>query len=293
MLDKSLWTAIVTPFDEAGRNIDFKSLEKLLKLQEMTRNGVILLGSTGEGLSLSNKERRQIIEFAFKLKLKIPFMSGVPSHNLVAGLEWLEFCNQFPLAGYLMTTPIYTKPGVIGQTQWFEKLMQASEHNCMLYNIPSRAGIKLHAETVKNLTTNKKFAAIKDSSGTVDSLVEYKIASPNIAIYCGDDYMMPAMSAESARGLISVASNAWPIATSKYVQMCLKGTCVDSKLWCQACKALFTASNPIPVKALLHHLGLISHATVRLPLALADLPSIDELALINQLIINWEKHYAL
>ncbi|MDJ1304762.1 MAG: 4-hydroxy-tetrahydrodipicolinate synthase [Candidatus Midichloria sp.] len=293
MLNKSLWTAIVTPFDAAGKNIDFKSLEKLLKLQEAAGNGVILLGSTGEGLSLNDEERRQIIAFAFNLKLKIPLMSGVPSHNFIAALEWIEFCNQFPLAGYLMTTPIYTKPGIIGQTQWFEKLLQASNHQCMLYNIPSRAGIKLHVEAVRNLSTNKKFAAIKDSSGTVDSLVEYKMAAPNIAIYCGDDHLMPAMSAESEQGLISVASNVWPTATNKYVQLCLEGVRLDSKLWWQACKALSAASNPIPVKALLHHLGLISHATVRLPLSLNDLKSIDELALVNQLIINWEKQYAL
>ncbi|CAG7590026.1 MAG: 4-hydroxy-tetrahydrodipicolinate synthase [Candidatus Midichloria sp.] len=293
MLNKSLWTAIVTPFDAAGRSIDFKSLEKLLKLQKAAENGVILLGSTGEGLSLSDEERRQIIGFAFNLKLKIPLISGVPSHNFIAALEWIEFCNQFPLDGYLMTTPIYTKPGVLGQTQWFEKLMQASQHQCMLYNIPSRAGIKLHAETVRNLCTNKKFAAIKDSSGTVDSLVEYKMVAPNIAVYCGDDYLMPVMSTESAQGLISVASNVWPTATHKYVQLCLEGVRLDSKLWWQACKALFTASNPIPVKALLHHLGLISHAAVRLPLSLNDLKSINELTLVNQLIINWEKQYAL
>lgn len=44
----------------------------------------------------------------------------------------------------------------------------------MLYNIPSRAGVSLHAETVRNLFSHEKFWAIKDSSGTVDTLTKYK-----------------------------------------------------------------------------------------------------------------------
>jgi len=291
MLNKLLWTAIITPFEELGNNIDFKSLELFLRFQEAADNGVILFGSTGEGLSLSYEEKKKILKFAINLKLKIPLMVGVPSYNLNIALEWIKYCNEFPLTGYLITTPIYTKPGIIGQTKWLEQLLINSKHDCMFYNIPSRAGIKLHPEAVKNLSANEKFVAIKDSSGTIESLIEYKTAAPNIAIYCGDDYMMPAMAAESAHGLISVASNVWPTATNRYVKMCLNGVNLDIGLWSKACESLFAASNPIPVKKLLYQLGLISSPFVRLPLCTDDLESISELIAAHESIINWENKY--
>ena len=286
MLEQILYTACVTPFDRNGDSIDYQSLEKLLKMQENAGNGIVLLGSTGEGLSLSDHERKEIIKFAFGLGLKTQIIAGIPSHNLKAALDWLEFCNQFPVSGYLATTPIYTKPGVNGQIGWFKAILEHTNHSVMAYNIPGRSGIKLHPESVKNLLGYKNFLAIKDSGGTVDSIVDYKIAAPDMAIYCGDDYLMPAMAAEGAAGLISVASNAWPEATRGYVQKSLKMEKLQNKLWWQACRALFTASNPIPVKALLKDIGVINHDTVRLPLSMSDLPARELLLSYHKLINN-------
>ena len=285
MLKQILWTACVTPFTVSGDAIDYKSLEKLLDIQAESGNGIVLLGSTGEGLSFTDAERRQLVTFVCTLKIKAPVLVGVPSSNLYQALEWMEFCRDFPIDGYLMTTPIYTKPGVMGQTLWFETLMNKAHKPAMLYNIPSRAGISLHTETVQNLSQHERFAAIKDSSGTVDSLVAYKMVAPEIAVFCGDDYMMPSMAAEGAAGLVSIASNAWPVATRWYVVQALKSEYnTHSKVWWQASKAILAASNPIPIKALLHDLKLIEHDTVRLPLSIQDLPSRENLRQIHQLI---------
>lgn len=273
IISQILWTACVTPFKENGKQIDYKSFESILRLQEKAGNGILLLGSTGEGLSISDKERKEILEFAFKLNLKSQIIVGVPSYNLNIALEWLKFCNNFPINGYLMTTPLYTKPGIYGQAEWFKALLDSAKYQCMLYNIPGRAGIKLHSEVVKNLQDHEKFVALKDSSGMVDSIVEYKLAAPKIGIFCGDDYMMPAMASEGAIGLVSVISNALPLETRRYVEHCMKGLRIESKIWWQACKALFSASNPIPLKALMMDVGLIENDTVRLPLSMKDLPS--------------------
>lgn len=284
MLSQNLYTACVTPFTSNGEEIDYNSLEKILKLQEDAGNGMVLLGSTGEGMSLSDKEKKEVVNFACKLNLNAEVIVGVPSHNLSVALEWIKFCNELPIDGYLITTPIYTKPGVMGQTQWFEKLLNTSKYSSMLYNIPGRAGIRLHAETVANLKDHPKFLAIKDSSGIVDSLVEYKLAAPDIAVYCGDDYLMPATAAEGAVGLISVASNVWPKAVKKYVIDSLDKKKDIDKTWWKVCKALFAASNPIPVKALLKDLNVIDNDNVRLPLSIADLPSRELLLSYNEII---------
>ncbi|BET36690.1 dihydrodipicolinate synthase [Wolbachia endosymbiont of Culex quinquefasciatus JHB] len=258
-------------------------------MQAETENGVVLLGSTGESLSLTDSEKRTLVEFVCELKLNTKIIIGVPGVNLYQTLEWLDFCKGMPIHGYLMTTPIYAKPGIMGQTLWFEKLLEKAHVPAMLYNIPSRAGVSLHAETVRNLSSHEKFWAIKDSSGTVDTLTQYKKVAPNIEVFCGDDNMIPDMAAKGAAGLVSVAANVWPSVVHEYVKQCMSGENPQADSWQQACKTLFTASNPIPTKALLHDIGLIEHKTVRLPLSTEDLPSIETLRQANKMILGWKE----
>ncbi|MDD9331228.1 MAG: 4-hydroxy-tetrahydrodipicolinate synthase [Wolbachia sp.] len=284
-----LWTAYITPFSCNGDSIDYQSLERLLKMQAEAGNGVVLFGSTGEGLSLADSEKRALVEFVCELKLNTKIIVGVTGVNLYQTMEWIDFCKDMPIYGYLMTTPIYTKPGIAGQTLWFERLLERAHVPAMLYNIPSRAGVSLYSETVHNLSNHDKFWAIKDSSGTIDTLIKYKEVAPNIEVFCGDDIMMPAMAAYQATGLVSVASNIWPRATHKYVKKCLDSEKLSTNVWQQACESLSIASNPIPTKALLHDIGLIEHKTVRLPLSMQDLPSIEILRQANKLILEWEK----
>ena len=288
LLDQILWTATITPFTADGSAVDYASFERCLRRQEQAGNGIILMGSTGESLSLTDKERREVLEFACGLNLKTQLVVGAPSHNYYSALEWMDYCKDKPIQGYLLTTPIYTKPGIKGQTAWFETRLNKAAHPAILYNIPGRAGIRLHPETVKNLCNHEKFVAIKDSSGVVDSIVEYQTAAPNVPVYCGDDYMMATVAAEGSCGLISVAGNAWPEETRRYVEKCLRSERISSKIWWHACKVLFTASNPIPIKALMKDIGVIEHDTVRLPLSTADLPSRSKLLEHHDKITHWE-----
>ncbi|OEY87183.1 4-hydroxy-tetrahydrodipicolinate synthase [Wolbachia pipientis] len=257
-------------------------------MQSEAKNGLVLLGSTGEGLSLIESEKRTLVEFVCELRLDTKIIVGVSGINLRQSLEWIDFCKDLPIHGYLITTPVYTKPGIAGQTLWFEKLLEKAHVPAMLYNVPSRTGIKLYHETVSNLSKHNKFWAIKDSSGTINTVIEYKDAASHVELFCGDDNMMPAMASIGATGLVSVASNLWPYATYEYVKRCLNGDKSLQNTWWHACKALFTASNPIPVKVLLRDLGLIEYDTVRLPLSTNDLPSIAVLRKANQIILEWE-----
>ncbi|WCR57755.1 4-hydroxy-tetrahydrodipicolinate synthase [Wolbachia endosymbiont of Ctenocephalides felis wCfeJ] len=307
LLSKFLWTACVTPFNCSGDSIDYRSLQRLLTMQAEAGNGLVLLGSTGESLSLTDSEKCTLVNFVRGLELNTKIIVGVPGVNLHQTLRWLDFCKDMPIHGYLMTTPIYTKPGIMGQTLWFEKLLEKAHVPVMLYNIPSRAGVSLYPETVHNLSGHERFWSIKDSSGTVDTLIEYKKVAPNIEVFCGDDNMISDMANNGVAGLVSVASNVWPRVVHKYVKQCLhdephllsfqRATLKSRKktttqmtedgiksladIWQQACKALFIASNPIPTKALLHDIGLIEHKTVRLPLSTEDLPCIETLRQVN------------
>lgn len=286
LTNTNLWTATVTPFTENGKHVDYTSYENVLKIQADNNNGILLLGSTGESFLLKEQEKRDIVKFACSLNLQVPIIVGVPNTNLYQALEWIDFCNSQPLAAYLLTTPVYTKPGIRGQIEWFTTLFKSAEKPIMLYNVPSRTGTSLVPEVIAELETHKNFWSLKEASGSIEMLITYSKASPAISIFCGDDNLLPCVAPLGAKGLVSVASNVWPIACKKYVEYCLNNKFIGN-IWWQACKALFTASNPVPVKALLKHLNIIKSNSVRLPLSATDLPNLQALIDANQLIQQW------
>lgn len=283
----SLWTALVTPLTP-GLEVDFKSLETILREQDKAGNGILLLGSTGEALNLSLATRKSIIEFAQTLNLNSPLMVGVGGHMLPNQMEWTSWLETQNIHAYLMVAPIYSKPGDEGQYRWFETLMNNVTKPVMLYNVPGRAGKELSLSAVKRLNSHPNFWAIKEASGSVSKFKEYIEASGNGNCYCGDDGLMNDFARAGAKGLVSVASNTWPVETNLYVKKCLDNTLQDAApMWTEASNSLFIASNPIPAKAILEMEGRISHGTMMPPLYKGDLTDLGKLKLQTQKVRTW------
>lgn len=286
----TLWTAIVTPFLENG-GLDREGLTTLLKEQEEAGNGILILGSTGESLNMTLSERKTVLNHALELNLNAPLMVGVGGSSLVDTKEWISYVNTLPVHALLLVTPLYAKPEHQGQYLWFKELLDIATLPCMLYNVPSRTGKAMSVEAVRRLADHQNFWAIKEASGSVDDFKSYREAAPNIPIFSGDDALTPAFSEHGCRGLVSVASNAWPKATALYVQMCLEKTLTKEEisLWDACSSALFCVSNPIPVKRLLAEEKRIATAELKLPLCKSDLSQAATVAEASLRINNWYK----
>lgn len=286
MQDKTLWTALITPMYIDG-SIDYESLEKVIRRQEKAGNGILLIGSTGEGLALSGEDKRDVVKFAAGLEPDVPLMVGVGGMNIERQRSWIETCNSFAIDAFLMVTPLYAKPGPKGQYQWFRQLLDSSDKPAMLYNIPSRTGIELPVDVARKLIDHPRFWAIKEASGSIESYLKFQNL-PSIQMFSGDDAMFPFYSRAGCRGLVSVASNVWPKATKLYVEKCLRGETEKMiPIWDRAVKALFSFSNPIPAKKLLHIKGVIGSNTLRLPLSTDELENIKLLEAVDEEIENW------
>ena len=282
-----LWTALVTPFKKDDNAIDYESLRKLINTQVAARNGLLILGSTGEAFSLQDSEKKELVAFICNLKSNISLMVGLPNINLFQTLEWLEFCNSLPIDAYFIATPAYTKPGIKGQIQWFSKIFEASTKPIMLYNIPSRTGIELFPEVISTLENHKNFWSLKDSSGSISKSVNYFNVSKKLTVYSDEDGYMPCLAPLGIKGLVSVLSNAWPLECKKYVEQCLANNFTYTTAWWNAYKEMFIATNPIPIKALLHELKIISCKNVRAPLSTDDLISTKSLIKAHIAIQKW------
>ncbi|MEI8667428.1 4-hydroxy-tetrahydrodipicolinate synthase [Pseudoalteromonas sp. B131b] len=285
--DYSLWTALVTPFDQHG-DVDYNTLTKLVRDQEAAHNGILLLGSTGEGLALTQKEQQAIVEHVCQLKPAVPLMVAVGGSNLKQQIEWVNYCNTLPIHSFLLGSPLYAKPGAIGQTHWFESLLNASAHPCMLYNVPGRSAVSIPAATIQNLQNNKNLWALKEASGSIAQFEAYRQAAPNLAIFSGDDALMPYFAQAGAKGLVSVAANAWPAQTHEFVKRSLSGQHPNLfAQWSSAINSLFAVANPIPVKVLMHLQGRLSSPQLRPPLTHLELTQTDCITTANNTILSW------
>ncbi len=285
--DHNLWTALVTPMKSDG-SIEFEDLEFLVRKQEEAGNGILLIGSTGEGLALDEDDKRSVIYFVKGLNPSVPIMAGVGGFNLENQVSWIKDCTQEGVDAFLLVTPLYAKPGLHGQVHWFQKLMDASGKPCMLYNIPSRTGSKLQPEALEMLSSHEKLWAVKEASGNIAEYEQFRKTTPDVPLYSGDDGLLPYFSVSGCNGLVSVAANVWPEETSRYTKLCLANeTETIFPVWNNAVKALFSAPNPVPAKVLLAHKKWIKYDTVRPPLSTLEVANIEPLLAADKKIRQW------
>lgn len=287
-----VWTAVVTPLLADGK-VDYTSLEGLLKKQADAGNGIVLLGSTAEALNLSSNDKNDIVRFATKLNLKTSMILGIGGHQLDDQVNWMKFGEEHPFDGYLLVTPLYAKPGPVGQTKWFESLMNTSTRPCMLYNVPGRSAVAMAPEVLKNLAGHKNLWSLKEASGSIEKYSQFRQAAPTLTIYSGDDALLPFFVPMGCAGVVSVAANVWPAETRRYAELALAQK-FDKvfPLWEKASNSMFLASNPLPVKALLHHKGWIKTATMQAPLHHDDFKQVGVVAEMDQQVQKWHKENA-
>lgn len=283
-----LWTALVTPFTP-NLEVDFESLEKLIQEQVNANNGLLVLGSTGEALNISLENKKKIVEFVQTLDINVPLMIGVGGHDLEQTKNWVNWLETQKIDAYLMVTPIYSKPSDEGQYHWFKTLMDLSSRPVMLYNVPGRSGTSLSLRAVERLKDHRNYWSIKEASGSVEQFKKYLQSSGNKPVFCGDDGLFLDFSLNGSCGLVSVASNVWPVETQEYVKQCLNKTFDAKELWETASASLFMTSNPVPAKRLLFEEKRISYKTMMPPLSEDDLTDPSIIVESSKKIKKWYK----
>ncbi len=289
LIKTKLWTALVTPMKENGAP-DEEDLTSIIQKQNEAGNGVLLLGSTGEGLALGLDDKKKVIETAAALDIDVPLMAGVGGFNLQDQLKWIEYCQPY-VDCLLLVTPLYAKPGLKGQIEWFRNLLEAADIPCILYNVPSRTGVKMYPGVLAELKNHPNLFGLKEASGSIEEYQEFRKTALELNIYSGDDTLTPFFAAAGCQGLVSVMSNVWPKATNRYVDWCLQGRGPELlSLWQECADALFSAPNPVPVKVLLHEKGWIKHNIFRLPLTGDEVTNKERLLEADKRIEKWYKN---
>ena len=133
ILFKGCGTAIATPFDEKGVN-----LEEFAKLvEDQIKNevdAIIVCGTTGEASTMTEEEKLKTIECAVKVSNgRIPIIAGTGSNNTSAVIEMNKKVEKLGVDGVLIVTPYYNKTTQIGLVKHYTEIAKNTELPIILY----------------------------------------------------------------------------------------------------------------------------------------------------------------
>ena len=267
---KGSCTAIVTPFNEHG--VDYERLKKNLEFQyENGTSAIVVCGTTGENATHTPNEHDELVRVTVRtVNGRMKVIAGIGSNNTENALRAAENAKYSGADAVLMVTPYYNKTTQKWLIEHFSYAADRVDIPMILYNVPSRTGIGITADTCKVLSQHPNINGIKEASGDISLAAKIRsLCGDDLYIWSGnDDCTIPLMSL-GALGVISVASNIVPGAVAKLCALCLEGSYAEATelyaKYASLFSALFIETNPIPVKAAMKMMGMDS-GILRLPL---------------------------
>ena len=267
---------MVTPFRADGTiNFDV-AIELATYLVAEGCDGLVVAGSTGEGSSLSDKEKLELFACVAGA-VEVPVLAGSTFADTARSVELTRQVLETGVTGVLATTPAYARPSQKGIAAHFAAIASSTELPVMLYDVPSRTGRKIAASTTIDLVSSySNIVAIKDASGDLVSAAHYKsVLGDEIDMYSGDDSVLLPFMGIGAVGIISVAAH-W--AAREFVQVVEsveRGDWVRAREFNERLATSYAFENgdlypnPMPSKAALRYLG-IDVGQCRLPHSESD-----------------------
>jgi 4-hydroxy-tetrahydrodipicolinate synthase len=269
---KGLGVAMVTPFNQENE-IDFDATKRLVDfLIQGGVNYLVVLGTTGEVATLSDKEKKTLVKFVTKHNNKrVPIVVGVGGNDTRHVVESIDSYDYDDIDAILSVTPYYNKPSQKGLELHFKEIAAKSPVPVILYNVPGRTGINMTAETTLKLAQVPNIIGIKEASGNLNQISYILRDRPqDFLAISGDDGLTLPQLAMGMDGVISVLGNAFPQQFSEMINLSLDGNFAEARKLhlklIEITDALFADGSPSGVKAALNIKGIVENI-VRLPLA--------------------------
>jgi len=281
---EGVYPALITPFTKDDK-VDKKGLKRLVEyVIEGGVAGIVPCGTTGESATLSHEEHKEVISAVVEYSTA-PVIAGTGSNNTTEAVDLTKYAEDAGADACLLITPYYNKPNVKGLKEHFRKIGDAVDIPLILYNIPSRTGQNVAAETMVEMAAEvKNIIGVKEASGDLKQIgTIIRLAAEqglDFTVLAGDDFLTLPIMSLGGKGVISVAANIAPR------EMCAmfdamakreleKAQEMNIKLY-PLFDAMFLETNPIPVKKAAELMGLPS-GHVRLPLGALSEANVEKL----------------
>lgn len=257
--------ALITPFTK-NNQVDYRALETIIDNQiKGGMDYLVALGTTAETPTLTNDEKLNVVEIIKEKSADLPVVVGMGGNDTRSIIKEIDKFNFNDVDGLLIVTPFYNKPSQEGMFMHYTEIAKASPVPIILYNVPSRTGVNLEAETVIRLAeASEKFVAVKEASGILSQIAKIgKYTHDNFSVISGDDVLALPIMSIGGSGVISVIANALPKQLSNLIHLAGSGNYGDAlKVHYEMIdlfKLIFKEGNPSGIKALMNYQGTIEN----------------------------------
>ncbi len=279
-------TALVTPFNADG-GVDEAGFRRLVAWQILAGiDGLVPCGTTGEAPTLSPAERERLIELTVEVasersaRGRVTVVAGTGTNDTAATIAATRRAAELGVDAALVVTPYYNRPDQRMLEGHFRAIADEGDLPIVVYNVPSRTGTNVEADTFLRLAEHPRVIATKEASGNLDQIATICRDRPaDVAVLAGDDAWTLPILALGGDGVVSVAANEIP---AEIAALCAAARAGDwdgarriHERWLPLMQANFRGGpNPVPAKAALALMGLIESGACRRPLlALAEGPA--------------------
>lgn len=254
---KEIFTALITPFN-TDLTIDYPALYRLMDdLIKKGNKSFLLCGTTGETSTLKLEERKELVEKILERYIDIRVIVGICSNSTIEVIKHIDMYKNDPrIYAFLVIVPYYIKPSQEGLYKHFDLIAASTNKKIMIYNIPSRCGVNIEAETVIRLANKHKNIIGMKQCGDLEMIKTLKESLSQFKVYIGDDHLLLEGLKKRADGIISVASHLdYPLIE----KICHDENVFDDRYLKLISEYIFIESSPSPIKYILSQLGFIQN----------------------------------
>jgi 4-hydroxy-tetrahydrodipicolinate synthase len=208
-----VFVVVCTPFDKKGA-VDEAALRRHLRflLDEGKVHGVIPTGSTGEFASLSEAERKRVVEIALdEVRARVPVVAGAAAVSTRDTVMYARFAEDAGADGVMIVAPYYCHPTERELYEHYKGVAKRIHIPIMVYNNPSTSGVDMLPALVARLAEIENVTHIKESSGDMHRVSEImRLCGDRMTVFCGADNLALEMFMLGVRGWVAAPANVVP-----------------------------------------------------------------------------------
>jgi 4-hydroxy-2-oxoglutarate aldolase len=218
MFLSGIFPALTTPFYPDGRVYLRKLEHNVDRYSKTPIAGMVVLGSTGEPVMLSDEERRDVLrvaaEFAAPEKVLV---AGVGAESVTETVKMCEYTASIGFDAALVRTPFFYKPSMKPDVMltFFRTVADRSPLPVILYNVPAFTAYDLPVELVVQLAEHVNIIGMKESGGDLAKLgqmiertKQFKRNYSVTEVFSAVTTRMQREEAKEAESLVSIAESA-------------------------------------------------------------------------------------
>ena len=267
---------LITPF--CNGEVDYRKFADLVDRQvKEGSHGVLVTGTTAEPSSLTIAERGQLLKTAVEVaSSRVPVVAATGSQSLADTLEITAAAEKSGADALLIVTPYYIKPSQAGLVEYYAAIGQRTSLPLMIYHIPGRAAVSVTADTVEQIARRvPHLVGMKHAVNDLELVTELlSRLGMDFRIFCGLESLSLPMLAVGGAGLMNAVGNLAPGRVAALYNQLAAGNWIEARKLhfdlFELNRAIFLDTNPIPLKYMMSHLGLLDSPEVRLPLVPLD-----------------------